>query len=522
MKGSIAVMSKRIVIMTVISALALSFLSSCGIITLRNPNGDDTSDTSSAVGTDTESTTAVYDTSGADNVTSAYKPVEIIDNLPIAKQYLDALPAWDFDGIGISIVTTDRETFSPSGTENVVYNARIERNNMVEEKYNTMVMTTAADVGTLYDQLSVAVKADDYYADIIGIPMNAVGRFHKQGLLMNLMSLPFTDYTRPYYNQKAIEQLTAGHAIYGTVGDFNENLDYVYGMFFNRDLAGSLGFDPYTEVYNGTWDLDAFARMALAVSDIDGGGTYQGHGAAVDINTYMDILFAGSGVDFFECAWGSVPSLDFASTSVKAELADSTVRKMRELLLRDGSVFSDSKGNYSIDGVSDSFYGGRLLFLTDRLYYTSWIADMKDNWGLLPIPSYGESYYSFCDPSFPVVCVPYGSSNTELTGLFMQAANAASYGWLDDVFYDNLQTSVIRDGHTLNMLDIISGRRGGDIMYSFAYMFGGEYSYIADASYGALYEAVLDNRTFSSYQEAHAKNVDQRLSKVFTMLDGTK
>jgi len=510
-------MFKRIVIMTVISALVLSLFASCGIITLRDPHGDDASDTSSDVTTAAPVVTQDTGTADSDKVTTAYKPVEVTDNLPIAKQYLDALPEWDFEGIGISIVTTDRETFSPSGTESVVYNARIERNNMVEDKYNTMVMVTSVDAGTLYDQLAAAVKADDYYADIIGLPQNVIGRFQAQGLLMNLMSLPFTDYTQPYYNTQAIGQLTAGHAIYGTVGDFNENLDYIYGLFFNRDMAKSLGFDPYAEVYNGTWDWEAFRRMTIAAASIDGGALI-GHGAAVDINTYESILFASSGIDFFDTGWGKVPSLDFASDKTKADATDRVVRAIRNVLYGDGSVFTDSKGAYSIDGAGDAFYAGGMLFYTDRMYYTSWITDMADNWGLLPFPDNGDGYHSFCDTSFPIVCVPYGSSNTELTGLFMQAANAASYGWLDDVFYENLQVNIIRDSDTLNMLDIISGRRGGEVLFSFAYMFGGQYKYVADATYGALYSSTADNITMSTYQQAHEKNVESRLAKVFTML----
>jgi len=517
-------MIKRVTLLMLTLAMLLTSLTSCGIIILRDPDKDgetagadtteaspDTADSDTGdSGSDTSDVTTVTETTRTPS-----KPVETTDYRPISEDLLAKLPEWDFDGIAVSIVTSDPENFSPSDTDDVVYNARIERNRMVEQKYNTMVMVTAADVTTIHTELKAAVKAGDYYADIVAIPQNYIGRFQAEGLLMNLRSLPFTDFSAPYYNSDAMTQLTAGHAIYGAVGAFNENLDYLYGLFFNRDMAKKLGYDPYDLVYGGNWDFDTFRRMAKDAAAL-GSGT-KGHGASVDINTYESILFAASGVDFFDCAWGKVPTLDYASDRVAADATDNAVRAIRALF-GDGSEFTDSNGSYTFDGAFDAFYAGELLFYTDRIYFTSWIADMKDNWGMLPFPDLGNGYHTFADTSFPVVCVPYGSSNVELTGLFLEAANAASYGWLDDVYYENLQMNIVRDGDTLNMLDIICGRRSGEVLFSFAYMFGSQYSEVANATYGALYSAIGENYSMSSYQEAHEAAVKRKLDRAFVMI----
>ncbi len=485
--------------------LAICVLPSCGIIVLRDPNATETSMVESTV----ETTSATDTTSDVpeDTTSKSYRPVELPDNRAAAEAYLAELPEGDFGGSAISIITSDVENFSPSSGDDVVYNARIERNRMVEKKYDTIVMTTAASYGQIYEELRVALKADDYYADIIAVPQNTVGLFAAEDMLMNMMSLPFTDYTAPYFNTEAIDQLYVGYDLYGVIGDFNENLDYLYGLYFNRDMATSLGYDLYGMVYEGKWDFDAMRRVAKDAAALDG---VDGHGSSGPLSTYESILFASSGIDYFDCGRGKLPTLGYAKDDKTAKKTDEVVQNIRRLLYSDGAYLSN-------DAMA-AFTTSKLLFYTDRLYFTSWIGDMADNWGILPFPSSGDGYYTYADWSTPVICVPKGSANSEFTGKFIQAANAASYGWVDDVFYENLSLNIIRDGDTLNMLDIINGRNGGRVLYSFAHMFGGQLEAIANASYGALLESVRENYKLSSYQKNHEANVKRTFEKAFPTL----
>ena len=279
-------------------------------------------------------------------------------------------------------------------------------------------------------------------------------------------------------------------------------------------MAEQLDSDLYGMVYDGSWDWDAFRRVTKAAAKLDGGAAV-GHGSPLDINTYMDVMFASSGVDYFDCMAGSLPSLSYGADKSSSATADKAVRALRSILGSDNTVLSGADGSYTSEDAMEVFCGGDMLFYTERLFFTSWISDMPSNWGILPFPDAGNGYHTFASTDQIVICVPAKSATVEQTGLFLQAANAASYEWLDDVFYQNLEANIIRDADTLNMLDIITGKKNGEVMYSFAHMFGEQYRTIADATYGALYSAVTENYSMSSYYDTYKAPVEKEIAKKF-------
>ena len=123
-------------------------------------------------------------------------PVQLQDNFAIANQYLEALTADDFGGVAVNIMTSDASIFMPESAGNPVDNARIERNEMVEEKYNTRIIAIDTPVSEIYANTRLAVMSGDYYTDLIAVPQNWLGSFAMSGLLLNLRSLPFTNYNR--------------------------------------------------------------------------------------------------------------------------------------------------------------------------------------------------------------------------------------------------------------------------------------------------------------------------------------
>ena len=282
--------------------LTAAMLASCSFITWHGPDAPETeaavteAESTQPTGTDDAETTAPDETTApaATDPTPSVRPVETVDYRPIAEAYLDALPDWDFGGIAITLVTVDDAPFAPELTGDIIPNSRIERNRMVEEKYNTKILVKTADIDTIYQDLKLAVEADDYYADLLGIGQTAVGHFQAAHLLMNMLSLPFTDYAAPYFHQAAMKQLTSEYVQYGAVGAYNETLDYLYGLFFNRTLARELDIDPYAAVYGGNWDFDAFRRMTKKANGDVNGQAVSGHGSSLGIDTYTDLLFAGS------------------------------------------------------------------------------------------------------------------------------------------------------------------------------------------------------------------------------------
>ena len=425
------------------------------------------------------------------------KPVDGGDNFDIAKKYLAALTDRSLEGVAVNIISTDSSLFAPSSNSSDVDGARLERNGLIEEKYDTKILAEQKSASTILDEAYLAVNSGDYYADLIAVPQSKLGSFVSKGLLLNLNSLPFTDYTAPYYDYNAMLQTAAGYKIYGAMGELNMSSEYYWCVYYNKSLIRELGADdPATLAYDGGWTWDAFRKMTLEAASL---GVY-GHGSSVDLDGYIDTLYSSLGNSYFITGVGRTPAQKAVKTS-----AETMISTIRSLIYGDGTVYDGGtlSGKYSTDGVRGAFYDGRLLFYIDRTDVMSWFTDMSDDWGIVPLPKLSSSsqyYYSYCDMSMPVICVLKNSPTVEAAGLYLQAAMAASYGFIEDVWYDTLTRDTIRSSDVLNMLDIVLARSSSGRSYvDFALIFGQGYSYIADATYVSLRTSV---KTSASYTDA--------------------
>ena len=485
-------------------------LTGCGLIIINEKNDVELEETRlpELITESPETTSAV--TIHMPESDKPVKPIEPEDKRALAEQYLSELPDYDFGNLAVLITSTEIMSLVPQSTDNFIYNTRIERNQSVEEKYSTKVIGGEEEFRTVYDKTYNAVYSGDFYTDILGIPMGALGQFYKDGLLMNLNLLPFIDYTQPYYDSGAITQMSVGNATYGLIGDFNKNMDYYHVMYFNKNLIKEFGLDnPYDLVYENEWTVDKFRQMTRAVSNTEG---IYGHGASVTMESYIDMFFGSTGEKYMDIGIGKTPTPRYNNTRT-----ESVIAALRGLLYNDNTVF---EVEYTEEGARTAFYDGKILFYVDRVNAMGWFVDMKDDWGVVPLPKLDASqrYNTFVHEALPVICVPAGITNVNNTGLAIQALNAASYGFINENYYSVLQRDVVRDTDTLNMLDYINGKdKKGQISVDFALMFGNVYTYIADGTYKAVRSAVVNNYTISSLNDRHYNNIMNHNKNVFTL-----
>lgn len=493
--------------MKVLSAVMAVFImitfASCGIIIINDLNKKETTDSADTETTSVIESETVLTTHNPPETNRPVKPIENKDNRIAAEKYLNELPDRNFNNLAVLITSTEVVSLVPQSAEDFKYNTRIERNQDVEKKFNTRIIGIESSYNTIYDNTYKAVYSGDYYTDIIGIPSDGIGQFYANGLLMNLNILPFIDLTKPYIDSNAIKQMSVGRGVYGIIGDFNKNMDYYYVMYFNKTLIKELGIEnPYDLVYENNWTLDKFRQMTQTVPQIY--GTY-GHGSAVSLERYIDMFFQAAGEKFMDTGVGVSPAPRYNNTRT-----ENIIAKLRNLIYSDGTVFD---GTYTSENARTTFYNGNMLFYIDRVNVMSWFVDMKDDWGIVPLPKYDRTqvYNTFVHEAMPIICVPSGLANIDNTGLAIQALNAASYGYMNENYYAILQRDVVRDSDTLNMLDYINSAQGkGRISVDFAYMFGGAYSYIADGTYRAVRSAVMNNYSISSLHDRHYNNIVRR------------
>lgn len=483
----------------------LTALDSCGVIIINHPDAKTESLTNEQGVPVTENTGTTAEVISVSPVT----PVTLADNEKIAQKYLDALTSRDFGGVGMVIATLNNSLFTPDNNDKPINAARLLRNRNVEKKYNTIIMSNVcASIDVMLTQAKEAQNSGMFYADMLAIPSVNLGAFKTEELLFNLNSLPFTDYTAPYFNKDAMKQMSGGYNVYGAAGELTEDLGYMYLMFFNKTIIQKYGIeDPYILVEDGKWTWDKLREIIITVNDNINASDIApiaGHASQTDTDTYINIMFASTGQHYMTTGVGIIPYVSYNTDSTN-KLID-----MARKLLYDDSYYNE---NNNADTAVASFNNGNVLFYANSLYATSWFTDMKDSWGILPLPKISESqadYYTYYDPSAPVMAVLSGSVGVEKIGLLLQAMNAASFKYISDTYYNYLSNNVLRDNGSINMLDYMRK----NLIYDFAYMFGSNYSHVPDGTYNLLRKAIKKGTALDADYAGYSTLIYDQMSDV--------
>lgn len=495
----------------VLCALSMFIQSSCGFITF-NTGSETTEDGASAVGTESTADTAETETADAE-VTTVPSSTTALPSAPVpspealARERLKALPDRDFGGASVIVATTDGSTVCPSKTDSVVSAARTDAKKAVEEKYNTTVLTVVANEEELYNDARTAYNADMYYADVLAVPQSALGSFVCDGILANLISMPYLDLDSEYFNSRITAASTAGEAVYAVGGSACLNPDYLSCIYFNRTLAEECGLgNIYELVQNGewTWDkLNEFSEIAAQHGD-----DIISHGTPFANQDFTDIASHSMGIDYMSNDLGTVPTIDYM-TSDRSKIWTDVTDKLYTHMFGE-RTFTNKNASESID----MFTSGKMLFYTDRLYFMSWILDADVNWGILPLPKYDgnqEEYLTLTAPDSPVFCVIANTPSYENSGILLEALNAAAHGYTEDAYISRCMDHYLRDDASIHMLDIICDSASVD----FPHMFASEFRYMKESTFGAVNRAVTSRTTLNIQYRNYRNTTNYWLSVRF-------
>lgn len=474
--------------------ILLGMLSACAFIRINDPAFNKDTD---KVGC--EDTTAYTDNDTADTKDASADPQNE------AKNTLAALRACDFGESTLLIATTDTShAFSQNQGASLlrnetVYAERMERISWVEEKYNVRIITFTYTENELFDEITKAYKSDtQYVSDYYAIPASLLGRFEANGFLMNLRTLPFTDYTQPYFDAAAMNEMSAGYGIYGAVGDFTRAYDGIDAIYFNRDLTEA---DLYQAVEEGAWTWELYFAYAKEATSKENGIS----GDNFSLLSQAEIearMWGTANLRAIEAGLDKEPTL--------SSVIPDTVQTMADLLFENvykGKTSLTLSKNEANDGGKARFASGASLFYHGDLSQMYDWANISVNWGILPLPklSQDQKYYKNYAKDSAVLCVPETTVESDKTGTVLQALFASSYGAYKDTFLSDALAYHIRDEKTADMLDIITSGTSFD----FAAMFASGYPEIASATINILHDAVHTENDaealFSKAQNAATK-----------------
>ena len=487
---------------TVTSALLLTALLAASLVSC----GGDASDP------------AVTDTAETAAVTAA--ETEALDVLEMRMLEDDGLGEADFGGKEFQILGVDYYEgvyFAEEETGDALFDAVFRRNSAVEERFNIEITIDPMEYSAQVSHLQSSVLAGDDAYQLFSGHVVSTGQVVTGSVFLNWYDIPHIDFSRPWWSNSTVEDLTYDGKTFLTVGDFALGaLNNTYCVYFNKQVANDYDLPDIYEIVNeGKWTVDRMTELSREIyRDLNGDGTS-------DIDDLHGMtIFVGSPVNAFLWSFGekiakSQPDGTMALDYYNSRVVD-IYQKLYDLLWVGNTTYAtvSTQTDFALV-VREKFANGKALFTPDGFNLaTESLRDSDTNYGIIPMPKWDEAqdkYYTMVDGSHDILGVPTTVSDPDFVGTIVEALNAESYKRTVPVFYDIvLKTKGSRDEESVKIIDMICENR----IFDFGYVYGGW-----GAAFWPQNLMTEKNTDIASYYEKQHKSFDRYMEKVFTYFD---
>lgn len=434
-------------------------------------------------GNGTTNTTTEQDTT-ADTTST-----EIETEVQEGRQYTkDNLPDdLDFAGAALRIQArggdedTRSEFYAEEATGEVVNDAVYERNNQVMERLNVVLETELSDSTRHQGDQALIRQAvlggtDEY--EIIANMMAYTIPLTVEGLFIDQQTLPYLDFSMPWWNEKYMETSSMYGRTYLAMGELAQTMiSGTFAMFYNRTLYDEHypdGESLYSVVRNGEWTLDTMLEIC--------GDMYQdtnGNGEADEGdlfgNYYRNQKMLGADAYFGGC---NIRLLTFdeggnLQYNGNGEQMMTFLEKMTKLIFEGNNTY---RGEYNDDTIMVPLLNRISLFVPWMLGATSYLRDMEDDFAIIPMPKLDESqseYSATIHDGSTLFGIPVTCQNTELAAAGLEALCAESYRKVTPAYFDvALKGKYSRDTETAEMLDLLMDSINPDLTTIFGQVLG--------------------------------------------------
>ena len=415
------------------------------------------------------------DKEGTKDSETVNKETETASDTEAEETELSKLPAADYnehvfrvlldeqDGRYVDILTEGKETGDT--LNDLVYR----RNLAVEEKYNITIEGEAMDYSDLNDLLEKCVQTNDTTYDLY-LSNTSATTLATEGYLYAMNELPNVDLSNPWWDQAAVEQLSVGGKAYLVTGDIApSSLLTSACLVFNKRLFNDYDITyPYESAKNGTWTIDSMYSIIKDVTrDMNADNLYEYDKDLFSLTSWA----SDSPYSFFYGCGGMLSakdSDDYPVISYDMEKLTSIYDKVYMVIIDSNSHFVDDFDYY--DTAYECFSMGNAFFCDITLQkIDTFLRDMKDEYGILPMPKYDESqeaYVSHVNGAVDFALVPSNPENAERTGMIVEALAAGAYDMITPSLYEVIaKTKNATDVESGEMVDIIIRNRVFDFYY---------------------------------------------------------
>jgi hypothetical protein len=386
---------------------------------------------------------------------------------------LPDLPETDFGGLELTFMSRLPNEFSNVSkqfseaasleeTGELMNDAVYRRNRYVEAKYNVSInRILSADSGSLLSDIKKAVDAGDNSFDAAFASLNDGANLSLQNYYIDLNTVPNLDFTKPWWDQRAAQNLSIGGKLYFVTGDITPwTYEFPTSVIVNNDMIEKYALEnPYKVVREDRWTYDKLSEYIKAVSaDLNGNGITDiddSFGLTLANETYA-LLFVGGGENFTQ-----KDSDDLPYFALNNERAVNVAEKLYNIFADTNSVLIREKyENMDWEDLRTNFRKGNTLFYATWMSAIVLFRDLDASIGLLPQPKYDSTQETYSHPISDywasVVVIPQTNTKLSETGFILEALCAESMYTVRPAYFENtFTTKALRDEDSEEMLDII-------------------------------------------------------------------
>ena len=449
---------KRLLALAFVLALLVSVLTSC------SSGGNSADDTTKAVSDDTTSDSNAGGDANA--VTADVEPLS------------DELSALDYSGRTITILSrpaeaalTGAEIWVEELTNDPVNDAIFNRNAFVCEtlgikEINNVTANSGPETNSVLDKLNVMVSSGDQTYDIVAGSVYYDTPAINQGMVYNLYDNgieTYLDASKPWWANFWVEQAETGDRLYCITGAPALSLSrMMFVTYYNKNLGEDLQLeDMYNVVNEGRWTIDylneVISPLYLSLNGDDYRDTEDRYGLLINHYENCDMFWSAFDMSMVrkdEEGWFEFDPSQQQKISVAFEKV--------YYLIRENPGTYDTIDSSGFEVARDMFANGSALFSAMHLYFAESreFRNMKDEYGILPIPKFDEAqkeYYTYSHDQYTVFIVPKTVADPEMSGAVLEVMAYESYRSVQPTYYDLvLKGRYANDPQSRSMLDMIT------------------------------------------------------------------
>ena len=447
-----------------------------------------------------------------DETEPAPEPEEI--NSRLAEK--DNLPEADFEGRVFTVIgSTDSSAYKYIEVEDLtgegVNDAAFARNTAVEERFDTKIaFFPNADYSACSRTITNSVTAGDGGAfDLVQYHVVENSGVAMKGYYLNWYDVPYIDFTRSWWSDSNINDLTINGRCFLAMGDFAiSTIGGTYCMYYDKQEAQNYQIeDLYEVVREGRLTLDFLKGIASQIYTDKNGDGIKNEGdyfalASNQRSNFNTYLWACDNQIFSRDDTGELAYNYFSEHLVN--VYDSCW----DLLNSYEGVWTGFDHGSAINLFTNY---GALLCNGTLDSATSALVEFEHDYGVIPYPKYDEAqteYKTMVDGYHEAMAVAKTAENLEFIGTMTEALCAESYKQVMPAFFDVcLKQRYASSPADAEMMDLCVASRVFDLGYVYDNWKGISF---------AFEELLRDpqHQDITSYYQRKKKVVEKYYSKV--------